>query len=66
MTVVYIDSLFLLNLDVYKRQLMDAAARDKPAALVLCGDLTNGGTLEEHEALSARLGACLLYTSRCV
>ena len=37
--------------------LMDAAARDKPAALVLCGDLTNGGTLEEHEALSARLGA---------
>lgn len=35
--------------------LLDQAERDGPKALVLCGDLTNNGRLEEHQAVAARL-----------
>lgn len=36
---------------------LDAAVEEAPQALVLCGDLTNDGTMEEHRALSERLKA---------
>lgn len=35
--------------------LLDETLRAQPAALILCGDLTNGGNLEEHRALAKRL-----------
>lgn len=35
--------------------LLDEAARAEPGALLLCGDLTNNGSLAEHQAVSARL-----------
>lgn len=35
--------------------LLDKAAREGPQALLLCGDLTNDGSLAEHQAISDRL-----------
>ena len=35
--------------------LLDQAARAEPQALLLCGDLTNNGRLEEHQAVAACL-----------
>ncbi len=37
------------------RTLLDQVERDRPEALVLCGDLTNSGRLEEHQTLAALL-----------
>lgn len=35
--------------------LLDETQRDAPAALILCGDLTNGGRAEEHNEVARRL-----------
>lgn len=35
--------------------LLDEAVQGEPQALLLCGDLTNNGSLEEHRAVSDRL-----------
>ena len=35
------------------RTLLDQVERDRPETLVLCGDLTNSGRLEEHQTLAA-------------
>lgn len=35
--------------------LMAQTVQDSPGALILCGDLTNDGTLEEHQAVAALL-----------
>lgn len=35
--------------------LLDQAVEAEPQALLLCGDLTNNGSLEEHQAVSASL-----------
>lgn len=45
----------LAYLDEVLDTLLDTVAEHQPAALLLCGDLTNGGRLEEHEALAQRL-----------
>lgn len=35
--------------------LLDETARARPAALLLCGDLTNNGSVEEHRAVARKL-----------
>ncbi len=44
-------------LDEIVDTLLDEALSGKPAALLLCGDLTNGGRPEEHRELAAKLTA---------
>lgn len=43
------------SLDEIIETLLAEAAREEPQALLLCGDLTNDGSLEEHQAVSGRL-----------